>query len=224
MKINIMLFGGRGATSSIPTTTPGGGGGGSGTDGPMDQNPGSPDTLSEALGEKGRPMSTYDAIMKANPFWDGSYREYTENCQRAVIAAEARFRGYDVIAQPTYEGDDLPKGGNWLNAFKNAKSVDVGRSTEKATIKAIENQMGDWGNNSRGILRVVWKGKNAEGHVLNVVHRSGKTYYLDGQVGKQYTAQGLMNSIRTKDTKLVRVDNLDFGDRAKEAVRQNPYK
>ena len=225
LKLDLQHFGGRGAGSGgggIPELNPIPGGGGGGGNNPLDQNPGSPDTLKEALGEKGRPMSVNNAIMKANPFYDGSYGEYSENCQRAVVATEGRFRGYDVIAQPTYEGDTAPRGDNWKGFFKNAKTDNVGRTTPNATQKALESKMKEYGDGSRAIMRVQWKGRGASGHVLNVVQKNGKTYYYDGQVGGKYNTKSLYNAIRTGDTQLVRVDNLSFSDKAKEAVRKTP--
>ena len=82
--------------------------------------------------------------------------------------------------------------------------------------------MAQYGDGSRAVMEVQWKGRGADKHVLSVVQRNGRTYYYDGQHGGFYNKKSLFNSIRTKDTTIVRVDNLDFGDRAREAVRQNP--
>lgn len=217
-------MGGRGANSGIPVSNPGGGGGGGrGNKGPMDMMPGQPKTLEEALGKKGRPMSTRDAILKANPFYDTARTtdEYNMNCQRAVIATEARFRGYDVIAQPTYDGDKAPLGDSWANNFVGAKVEDVGRTTANAARKALEEKMRGYGNGARAIMSVGWKGSR-DGHVINVVQRGNNTYYYDGQNGSIVSPKALFNAIRTKATTIARVDNLDFSDAAKEAVRKTP--
>lgn len=214
-------MGGRGAR--IPTATPGGGGSGRGK-GTLDQNPGNPSTLQEALGKKGRPMSISRAILGANPFYDGRYGEYSQNCQRAVIATEARFRGYNVIASPTYDGDTMPYNRSWADNFKNASVQHIGKTTRRATQNAVEKQMASYGDGARAILEVQWKGKEQGGHVINVIQKKGKTYYYDGQVGKKYNGSELFNVTKTgkHNTVLVRVDNLDFSEKAKEAVRQNP--
>lgn len=173
-------MGGRGASSSnIPTATPGGGGGG-GNGLPMDQFPGSPETLKEALGTKGRLMSIYNAVMKANPFYDKDMTtaEYNANCQRAVVATGARMRGYNVIAQPTYDGDTLPQEGEWQKSFKNAKTESVGRTTAAATQKTLEQKMKDYGDGARAIVAVEWKGRGAEGHVLNAIQKTVKRCML----------------------------------------------
>ena len=43
-------------------------------------------TLKEALGAKGSPMSVSEAASGANPLFSREYSEYSENCQRAVVA------------------------------------------------------------------------------------------------------------------------------------------
>ncbi len=224
-------MGGRGSSSGggIPTITPGGGGGSAGF--AMDAKPGSPNTLKDALGTKGRAMSTQRAVMGANPFYDGTYREYSENCQRAVVATEARFRGYNVIAQPTYEGDKLPsaayvnpktgvRNSFWMGAFKGAKPEKVGSTSVNKTQQNLESKMKSYGDGSRGIMQVQWKGGG--GHVLNVVQKNGKTYYYDGQVGAKYDASKLYKAIKPTKTQLVRTDNLKFSDRAKNSVMKTP--
>lgn len=216
-------MGGRGAGSSIPSAIPGGGGGGRNS--PMDQMPGQPASLAEALGTRGRPMSTDRAVLGANPYYNnGDNREYSENCQRAVIATEARFRGYNVIAQPTYDGDTMPNGTNYANNFQGAKVQYISRTTANAATKDVENQMRQYGDGARAILGVEWKGRNAGGHVMNVIQRNGKTYVYDGQTGKQYKLRDVMKNSKTKNVELVRVDNLQFSNQAREAVRQTPKK
>ena len=219
-------MGGRGANSGLPISNPSGGGGGSnnGKKDPMDMNPGQPKTLAEALGQKGRPMSTHNAVSKANPFYDksASTAEYNENCQRAVIATEARFRGYDVIAQPTYDGDKMPNHNSWAKNFVGAKIETVGKSTPNATQKAIEQKMQQYGDGARAIMSVQWKGGRGDGHVINVVQRGKNTYYYDGQNGTVVNAVSLYRGIRTKETSIARVDNLAFSDTAREAVRTTP--
>lgn len=216
-------MGGRGANSGIPVSNPSGGGNDSNKNDRMDMMPGQPETLSEALGKKGRPMATRDAIMKANPFYDktASTAEYNQNCQRAVIATEARFRGYDVIAQPTYDGDKMPTSGNWAKNFIGAKTENVGRTTANATRNALETKMRGYGDGARAVMSVQWSGSRS-GHVLNVVQRGKNTYYYDGQTGSIVSPKALYSAIKTRETKITRVDNLQFSDTEKEAVRKTP--
>ncbi len=238
LEINLQFFGGRGASSSLPTAHPSGGGGGD-SDIPWSSTVGmtEPDTMNEALGKQERPMTIYEAVSGANPYYDGSYREYSENCQRAVIATEARLRGYDVIAQPTYgdaktgeHTDKLPKVAHvnkdgstnsyWMGAFKGAKSEKVGAPTAKKTKANLENKMKEYGNGSRAIMRVQWS--DGGGHVLNVVNKRGTIHYIDGQTGTRYLAKELYGSIKPGSTQLVRTDNLKFSNRVKKSVMQKP--
>ena len=168
------------------------------------------------------------AVTGANPYYDptGTYREFTENCQRAVVAYEARRRGYNVTAQPTFEGDKLPQDnvngkGNarWQGAFQGAKSENVGGRTARDAQKNVEAKMKEYGNGSRAVLGVQWK--NGGGHVLNVEHRNGKTYYVDAQVGAKYTPSELFNAVKPGSVRVVRTDNLKFSDRAKKSVEQS---
>ncbi|MBR2680953.1 MAG: hypothetical protein IKE23_09445 [Exiguobacterium sp.] len=223
-------MGGRGSGSGLPSLNPNGGGsGGGGSSEPMDMNPGNPSTLAEALGKKGHPMSVDRAIAGANPLFDGtgSTNEYNANCQRAVIATEARLRGYDVIASPTYEGDAYPRGGAWRDFFEGGRSatVNVSKSTARATMKEVEARMKEYGNGARATLDWTWKGKGNEGHVINVVQRNGKTYYYDGQHGGEYrNPMALFERMRlsSKSVELMRVDNLQFSEKAREAIRKRP--
>ena len=217
MKMNLQLFGGRGAGSGIPFAVPGGGS--NNESGGLDQQPGLSKTLEEALGTKGKPLSTDKAVLGANPF-QSMGREYQENCQSCLVATEARFRGYNVVALPTYDDDKMPYGDNFANNFKNAKANNIGRTTPNATKNSIEKQMKAYGDGARAIIAVQWKGRNASGHVVNVIQRNGKTHVYDGQTGKQYKLSDLMNASRTESTRLVRDDNLEFSNQAREAVRR----
>ena len=169
-----------------------------------------PDTVEEALGPKGKEMSMADAYFDANPYYSDNYAEFSENCQRCVFAYEMRRRGYDVTALPTYAGDMMPRGGNWQQAMSGMTRVSVGRSTERATIKAIENQMSSWGEGSRGIIRVKWAGGNS-GHVFNVEQKNGKLYVYDVQSKKRKTGMSYlketMQYTTLSHTELFRTDN-----------------
>lgn len=220
-------MGGGNSSSSLPIGHPGGGGSGgkwSGTPNTL-----APNTLREALGQKGRPMSMMKAAEGANPYFDktGTYREFTFNCQRCVVANEARRRGYDVVAQPTYEGDKMgaaayvnPNTGvrnsYWMGSFQGAKPEKVGKTTATATQRALESKMAEYGNGSRAVMQVQWKGGN--GHVISVERKGGKTYYVDPQDGTRYRPKDLFGAIKPRSTQITRVDNLKFSDRAKKMV------
>lgn len=228
VKFNLQFFGGRGSSSGggLPTATPNGNapanGNGKWTNAPNVQNP---ETLREALGKKGRPMSIERAVRGANPYYDGSYKEFSENCQRAVVAYEARRRGYDVTAQPTFQGDILPQGnvggsgnGRWQGAFKGAKSESVGGKNAQQVQNNIESKMKEFGDGSRGIVKIQWN--NGNGHVFNVERKNGKTHYVDAQIGAKYDPKQLFTQVKPSSVRLVRTDNLKFSDRMKKSVEQ----
>lgn len=229
LKLDLQYFGGRGSSSggadSLPTAHPSGGGGNSNSPWSTTPNTQSPDTLREALGSKGKPMSMADAVRGANPYYDGTYREFSENCQRAVVAYEARRRGYNVTAQPTFEGDQLPKGvagtnnARWQGAFKGAKTEMVSGKNAKEVQNNIESKMKEYGNGSRAIVGVQWK-NGGGGHVFNIERQGGKTYYVDAQIGAKYKPSEILGAIKPNSVRLVRTDNLKFSDRMKKSVEQ----
>ena len=182
-----------------------------------------PDTIRGAIGTKGAPMSMTDAFFDANPYYSDNYREFSENCQRAVFAYEMRRRGYDVEALPTYENDEMPRNGNWMSALKGLKAVDVGKTTENATIKNIEKQMASWGNGARAIVRVKWAGGNS-GHVFNAEYNNGRLYIFDAQsnrrtTGVNYLKQYLPYATLSR-TQLVRTDQAPIADNMRYMVKK----
>ena len=219
MQMELQLFGGRGASSSLPQAIPSGGGNGNVK--ATDRQPGMARTLNEALGEQGRPMSIERATRGTNPFFDERYGEYSLNCQRCVIANEARMRGYNVIALPTYPGDRMPDKYKFATNFKNARVIDIGSKSPQASQNAVEKQMRNYGDGSRAILQLYWQ--NGGGHVINVIQQNGKTRYVDGQIGRYYDGKKLFNKIKTgkSNVSIVRVDNLEFSNTARQSVRQN---
>lgn len=228
VKFNLQTFGGRGSSSGngLPTATPNGNAPGN-SKGQWSNAPNvqGPETLREALGNKGRPMSIEKAVLGANPYYDGSYKEFSENCQRAVVAYEARRRGYDVTAQPTFQGDRLPEGnvagsgnGRWQGAFQGAVSESVGGRDALQVQNNIETKMKEYGNGSRGIVKVQWN--NGNGHVFNVEQKNGRTLFVDAQIGAKYDPRQLFTQVKPSSVRLVRTDNLKFSNRMKKSVEQ----
>lgn len=190
------------------------------------------DTLKGALGEKGKPKTMGDAMLSSNPKYNGDFREYSHNCQRVVVAYEARRRGYDVSALPTYEGDTLGRviyndkkngvyRGRWMGAFRDAKPINVsarGKNAEQKVMQNIDAQMKKYGEGSRGVVQILYK--NGGGHVFNVERKNGKTQYIEAQAGKVKDFGDTLKIVKTGQVALVRTDNLKFSDRAKNFVTQ----
>lgn len=199
-------MGGRGSWSaSGGTFTPTAGGMSNGDDENV-LGPRIPGTLQEALGQRGRPMSMAAASAGTNPHYNRDYAAYSSNCQRCVLTYEARRRGYDVTALPTYKGDLLPYGRDYLKALSNPKTVDVGKSKIK-----LESQMRGYGNGSRAIVHVS-AGRN--GHVFIAENVRGRVNYVDPQTNKRYSN---INLSHVSGAQITRIDNQDFTEYARNA-------
>lgn len=185
------------------------------------------DTLKEAIGTRGAPKSIGDAMVETNPYHTADYKEFSQNCQRCVVAYEARRRGYDVTAQATYPGDKLNQvaysdnkagisRGRWMGAFRDAKPVNVSAGSERGVLNNIEKQMAQYGNGARGVVQIFYKGGG--GHVFNVEFNHGKVQYVEAQSGRIKDFGDTLRYVRTDRVALVRTDNLRFSDRAKNFV------
>ena len=210
--------GGGGGLKESNMKPKGGGGNGNGKE-PITVQPFAvqPQTLDEALGTQGRPIGVQNALKGANPFYSGGADgDFTQNCQRAVVAYEARRRGYDVLAQPTYPGDKLPVAGEWMKAFQNPQEIHVGTTSPTKTQQNLEAQMKSFGNGARGIVRI-------PGHVFNVENVNGKVRYVDAQTNTVYNSKNVFSRIgrQSQSISLIRTDNLKFSDSAKKSV--SPY-
>ena len=202
-------MGGRGSwseTSETYTPNPGGNGGGD-VEPENVLGPRIPETLAEALGEKGRPMGMARASEGTNPHYNSAYEAYSSNCQRCVLTYEARRRGYDVTALPTYKGDLLPSGGDYLKALSNPEVVDVGKSVRK-----IEAQIRQYGPGSRSIIRVAKA--NGNGHVFIAENVGGKIVYIDPQLN---TRASKLSLARVSSASVIRIDDQQFTEYARNA-------
>lgn len=179
-----------------------------------------PLSVSEALGKRGRPMGLDRALACANPYFTGDHREFSENCQRAVVAYEMRRRGYKVTAQPTFEGDALPsvvKGnGIWQGAFKGAKRESIAAATTVKARARLEAKMKGYGAGSRAVVVVQWK--SGGGHAFNVENSGGRISYVDAQTGDRYNPKTILNGTKPGSVGIVRTDKLRVSARASKSV------
>lgn len=179
------------------------------------QHPGRNDELIEYLTKASTTaVSSELAVQRTNPNYSKG-REYQENCQRCVWAYELQRRGYDVEALPTFKGDDLPSQGRWklLNKVctNPENNVYVGQhfgqtNSIKTEITNITDAMTNWGDGSRGIVRVKWK-NSLSGHVFNIENQGGKIKAFDGQTGKEINLRDYLSRASRGYTSLVRSDN-----------------
>lgn len=185
-----------------------GGGSGGGEDTPETVlGPRIPETLDEALGERGRPMGMARASEGTNPHYSAEYDAYSNNCQRCVLAYEARRRGYDVTALPTYHGDLLPYSGDYLKALSDPKIVGVGKS-----VKKLVAEMQKYGKGARAIIRV--HKASGRGHVFIAENVGGKIWYIDPQLN---TRSDKLSLRKVSSAEVVRIDNQKFTEYARNA-------
>ena len=179
-----------------------------------------PEKLDDAIGTQGESRSIATAQWESNPYYSDYYREFSQNCQRCVWAYEMQRRGYDVEALPTYQGDMMPRGGEWLKAMDGVTERDVSGRNNKAVIANIEKQLKDWGEGSRAIIRLKWQGTNS-GHVINVEYSNGKIYYVDAQDRYRSTdPTRMLSGSAPSMTMLYRTDNATITDEMKKMVRK----
>lgn len=232
LDLNLQFFGGRGSNSGLSFSIPNGGGD---NFDPYSLGERTPETLKDALGSQGKGKSVADALAKTNPNYSRAYSEFSENCQRCVVAYELRRRGYDVEAQPTYKGDAWPQVhvvngqrlGRWRGAFRHAVTDKVGvrGNNAKAEAKVLSNiasKMREYGNGARAVVNIGYRGVGT-GHVFSVENVGGRIQYVDAQSGQRYNAQSMKNLMHIVDTStvgLTRTDNLRVSTRTKEFVWQ----
>lgn len=174
-------------------------------------------SIRKQIGTKGSPISATKAVKTINPDHSYEYGDYSENCQRCVVAYELNRRGYKVEASETYEKDPLPYMRNWSNAFKNPKFTKVGAKTTAGVNKNILSEMKSWGEGSRAIVKIN-KGNN--GHVFNVEYHNGKLYYYDAQVGVKYRTSTVFDNSTRSQVEIMRSDNLDLAQQITKMVRK----
>lgn len=145
---------------------------------------------------------------------------YQHNCQRAVMAYEARRRGYDVYAKPylyrdtdTLIYDDIEKG--WPSVFKNPKIIKLhGNSVEDIKGK-IDRKLLDWGEGARTVIAVDFKNQEDEGHVFIAEVENGIVKYVDPQTADM-NVESYFKDINPKEVILLRMDKLEFTNKIKE--------
>ncbi len=184
-------------------------------------------SLGEAIGKRQGEISIKEATREVNSKrYSPNHAEFSQNCQRCVVAYELNRRGYKVMAEPTHKGDKwnkaLVKNGNeyqmWRGAFRHAKTIKIQARNSNQAVTNIKNQMKAFGDGSRGVISVEWK-QGGSGHVFNVENRKGHILFIDAQSGKEYTQRNLFENAKVSQIRLTRTDNLRISERCKEFVR-----
>lgn len=153
------------------------------------------------------------AIQNANGDGEGIGRKI--NCQRCVVAAEARMRGYDVIARMSWgDGDPMRVSGNWLRAFEySTKDMRkcIGENADEI-IKSAQEIISSFGEGARAIIMFDWKKIKGEGHVLFArCIKNGAVDISDPQ-SNILDATYKLKLADLSRVVVLRVDNLKFTD------------
>lgn len=151
----------------------------------------------------------------------------TPNCQRCVVTFEARMRGYDVVARPSWgAGDHLRHAGAWIEAFEYSYNdfKNCAGKTGEEVIKSVEEIMRSFGEDSRALIVFKWdKNKildSTEGHALVAqCLESGKVNVGDPQTGERAAAWKLKLADLKGGVILLRTDDLKFTDTVKRCCK-----
>ncbi|WP_267892310.1 toxin glutamine deamidase domain-containing protein [Collinsella provencensis] len=71
---------------------------------------------------------------------------------------------------------------------------------------SVEKAMAEYGDGSRAIIRVRWKGRNSGGHVFMAEQVDGVTRFIDSQTGSD-DCSSYFNDVRKRETFILRVDD-----------------
>lgn len=134
--------------------------------------------------------------------------EWTENCQRCVVAYEMRRRGLNVRALPSTGVID-PVADNWREYFS-------GTSFERCPTgngrSDVIDKMLKWGDGSRAIVYVCWRNGGAHGFCAENI--GGNVVFVDPQSG-QYGCDSFFYKAGHGYTEIERVDGFPLSEKAK---------
>ena len=170
------------------------------------------------------------------------------NCQRCVVAQEARNQGYDVEAVSVEEGFKPVSWNESANKFNTSDGADAddiaslfdkedgshpewrwfnASGTKASKAAAIEAEVLSWGEGARGIFFVTWsQGRGA--HVMNVRVKDGKALFTDSQISKtgDQLTTGLEDNWKisfahtSRHNGLLRVDGTEINATGKTWMRE----
>lgn len=161
-----------------------------------------------------------DCYNTTNPHYDES-KKYEQNCQRCVVAYEARRRGFDVTAKPASLADEPAKHAShekgWANVFENGRDslCNIYGSTPDEIKGNIDAVMKSCGNGTRAVIEIH---TGNSGHVFIAEHINGKTHYIDPQTSERDVEYIFELGISANRTKLLRTDNKKFTSLIEEYV------
>lgn len=147
---------------------------------------------------------------------------YQMNCQRCVVAYEARRRGFDVTAKPALLGDEPLKHSSnekgWANVFEGGKDSlhNLKGNTSKEIKDSICSEMAKYGDGARAVIEV--HSPVFRGHVIIAEQFKNKTHFIDPQTSERNVEYIFDLSIISDRTKMLRIDNKNFTSLVEECV------
>ena len=147
------------------------------------------------------------------------YDPYGNNCVKCALAFEANMRGADVEAQGR-NYTDLDENNMVKNEHSVAKMLgkkddvwDVGSNKRELVIKRINDQMEDFGPNSRALLFLNHKNGH---HVVNILANNGNPIIVDAQSGKHGDLKSMLKYYNTNVARVIQVDDATLSDDLKK--------
>ena len=142
------------------------------------------------------------------------------NCQRCVVAHEARMRGYDVMARPSWGKDDPMRTLEGLLSVFGKTNIEI-RTRDKSiddVVKSVESVIRSFGDGARAFVLFNWdKNKSGlnGGHVVVAQCVNNNIINLADPQRKTRAALKLLERSIFDSIKILRVDTLKFTEEVK---------
>ena len=188
-------------------------------------------SVSDGKITQGEPMTFEEADGgNVNPFFSLG-GGYLENCQTAVVAFEARLRGFNVRAKAYDENNIVFKrlAKNPLRAFIDPKTRHHPNWIENNSVKNWKDEFrfvkSTVKENERYVLQYHWA-ETGGGHIISVFkNKKGILTFYDPQNGEIYTnkdvfelLQDMLYTDSVKTPKILRIDNLQFDENIVKSI------
>lgn len=151
---------------------------------------------------------------------DGKGLERAINCQRCAVAIEARMRGLDVIARPSYGfTDEMRNTTEWLKVFDYSPSEikKCSGKTAAEVIKSAEEIIRNFGEGARAVIWFKWSKESGyrDGHAIVAECKKGEIVNFGDPQTKERAAAYKLKMADFDSIGILRVDNLKFTDLVK---------
>ncbi len=131
----------------------------------------------------------------------------TNNCMLATTSLVMRLKGYYTQAAEVGLANKYGVGGSMVEEFFKNATIE---SPKKSTINGLVKKLAESGEGTYGNLMLTWK--TGGGHsILYTVEKDG-VHFIDGQLGKEWSAKELFSQAHIILTQFARLDNCDPTD------------